>query len=113
MYPGRSLGSEQSGEQGDGQETQGLLDLLVDGFQLFLQHDGQSLHICLPAGRQQLSSKHTFSLLLIGAVQFPRERGWDGPFRSCPLPILSLWGEHRVPRGVRTEEGGLDHHDSD
>lgn len=41
------------------------LDLLVDGFQLLLKHDGQRLHISLSAGGEQLSPKHPLGLLLI------------------------------------------------
>lgn len=43
----------------------GSLDLLVDGFQLLLKHDGQCLHVSLPTGGQQLSPEHPLGLLLI------------------------------------------------
>lgn len=41
------------------------LDLLVDGLQLLLKHDGQCLHISLPTGGQKLSPKHPLCLLLV------------------------------------------------
>lgn len=45
--------------------SQCSLDLLVDGFQLLLKHDGERLHIGLSTGGEQLSPKHPLSLLLI------------------------------------------------
>lgn len=41
------------------------LDLLVDGFQLLLKHDGQCLDVSLSTGGQKLSPKHPLCLLLI------------------------------------------------
>lgn len=51
--------------QGGGGLGQRSLNLLVDGFQLLLKHNGECLHVGLSAGGEQLSPKHPLSLLLI------------------------------------------------
>lgn len=63
LRPSEGLqGQLRQGGEGLGQRS---LDLLVDGFQLLLKHDGERLHIGLSAGGEQLSPKHPLSLLLV------------------------------------------------
>lgn len=72
-----------------------LLDLLIDGLQLFLQHDGQSLHVRLSAGGQQLGAKPGIPVVLIIGATDVHARLEPGPQQAPALPVWVLITERR------------------
>lgn len=67
-----------------------LLDLLIDGLQLFLQHDGQGLHIRLSAGWQKLGAKPSLPVVLI--VWASHIHAWLEP--SPNQSVIPIWVLH-------------------
>lgn len=67
-----------------------LLDLLIDGLQLFLQHDGQGLHVRLSTRGQQLGAKPVLTVVLV--VGAANVHAWlkPGPQQSPALPVWVL-----------------------
>lgn len=69
-----------------------LLDLLVDGLQLFLQHNGQGLHVRLSAGGQQLGAEARLPVVVVVVVgaAHVQARLEPAPQQSPALPVRIL-----------------------
>lgn len=69
------------------------LDLLIDGLQLFLQHDGQSLHVRLSAGGQQLGAEPGLPVVLVVGATHIQARLEPCRHESPALPVWVLYTE--------------------
>lgn len=70
------------------------LDLLVDGLQLFLQHDGQLLHVRLSAGGQKLRAEAMLAVVLIVRAAQVQARLVASPHGRSVLPVRVLHTEN-------------------